>query len=124
MRKIKFRAWITANGQARYVYSNDPEVEFLFSGGEIICFENYYTRTTIPPGNIEFFCGHDDNGDEVYEGDYLKIINPCDVTVPGWLLSDPLKKESALESITAAYRAPYLSACKFVLDKERSHRND
>lgn len=125
MRKIKFRAWIPAGGNARYIYSSAPDTEFLFSGDEIICFENYYCRTTIDPENIEFFCGLDDNGEECYEGDYLKIVAPDgEGGVTDFLSDRPLVLESDLGRPSIDGRSRPVNYCKLVLDKERSRRND
>lgn len=122
MRKIKFRGKDIRTGEYVFAELGQVSVEIKPAFLTFITDEDTYI---VDADTIQQFCGVDDNGEECYEGDYLKIVAPDgEGGVTDFLSDRPLVLESDLGRPSIDGRSRPVNYCKLVLDKERSRRND
>lgn len=122
MRKIKFRGKDIRTGE--YVFAKLGQVSVEISPA-LLTFITDEDTYIVDADTIQQFCGVDDNGEECYEGDYLKIVAPDgEGGVTDFLSDRPLVLESDLGRPSIDGRSRPVNYCKLVLDKERSRRND
>lgn len=98
---IKFRGW----SQEICRWFNSDDHEFLFSGGEVFAFDSYGDRYRIDPDNLTQLVGYDDDGEEIYINNYVRIVSKDgephpiydklpDVEIKDWATMDKLRKEN------------------------------
>lgn len=122
MRKIKFRGKDIRTGEYVFAELGQVSVEIKPAFLTFITDEDTYI---VDAETIQQFCGVDDNGEECYEGDYMKIVTPDGKGGVTDFLSDrPLVLESELGRPSIDVRSRPFNYYKLVLDKERSRRND
>lgn len=122
MRKIKFRGKDIRTGEYVFAELGQVSVEIKPAFLTFITDEDIYI---VDAETVQQFCGVDDNGEECYEGDYLKIVAPDgEGGVTDFLSDRPLVLESDLGRPSIDGRSRPVNYCKLVLDKERSRRND
>lgn len=73
MISLKFRAWLIYAQTGKYVYNDSGA--FVFERDNIFFVDSYGDRYDVAPESIEQLVGYDSNGNEVYEGDEVVLVD-------------------------------------------------